>query len=522
MEEQVNNPLVIRCPQCGGAVNFDILKQEYHCDYCGATTKPDEQKADFKHWKSTHQQRLQQDLSHVKTFSCPTCGAQTLAPADEASATCPFCHNTMIDATFSNNDLPEVIIPFKITLEEAKEKVKAWVNENKGLAAAKTIGNEIDRLTGCYLPYEVVRGCYDGALGVALQEHSDSDYDFKAFLKSTAVNASNDLDNLFLDGIEPFDFDDAREFKFDYLNQQQAKVPNVDAEELNQRIKAETELEIYQTLSHQYHNKEMVVSLFDDTNESAAALLPVYVLKCDKDVAVAVNGQTGKISVHTGKMKNVTKWWWVLPLLASAAVIALAFKKIEDQELIIAVVMFSLILFFGAANARHKKKQIKEILTSPKTEKSHNDTQVQFFAKFRDGVKPATLKFITPRRVFKIIFRSLLVLFLPAIIAIILINARGGNVDFKNLLYGGGLWYLLMVPLLVGKLNTMLYGFPKYIEIPPEGSKRKKPRTKKTRFSLSRFIGNQETKPTKKEVALAVLCFLFLFFGSIYAMCLNS
>ena len=90
------------------------------------------------------------------------------------------------------------------------------------------------------------------------------------------------------------------------------------------------------------------------------------------------------------------------------------------------------------------------------------------------------------------------------------------------MLYGGGLWYLLMVPLLIGKLNTMLYGFPKYIEILPEGSKRRKPRTKKTRFSLSRFIGNQETKPTKKEVALAVLCFLFIFFGSIYAMCINS
>lgn len=517
MEEALYNPLVIRCPFCGGVLHFDINKQQYQCDYCGKITPPSAQQAGFRYWKSTHQTRLWQDRSQIKAFSCPACGAQTLSPADHAAADCPFCHNTMIDGSFSNNRLPEVIIPFKITLEEAKEKLKAWTHNNKGLPAAKAIDEGIDRLTGCYLPYEVVRGVYDGSLGVSLQEGTNVDYGFKAFLNNTAVNASNDFDNLFLDGIEPFLFDDAREFQFDYLNQQQAKVPNVSAEELNQRIKEETQFEIYQKLSQQHHNKEMAVSLHDDANESAAALMPVYYLRCDNDIAAAVNGQTGKVSVQTGKVKNLTRWWWVLPLIATAVVTVLVGQWFAlDWEATLIAAFISALLIFGIANARHKDQHIKEVLTVPNTKCTHNDTQVQFFARFEDGIAPARLKFITFGRVLKIIFWFLFLMLIPALFSY---SITHGNIPFKSLLIRGGLWYLVVILIFTGGFNRILYGFPNYIEVFPEGVQAiRKPRVKKTKFTIERFSGTDE-KLSKKERALLILGGLILFFGTVYAMC---
>ena len=72
-----------------------------------------------------------QDINHVKSFSCPSCGAQTMVSSEEATAECPFCQSTMIDTKFAGNDLPEVILPFKLTKEEAENKLKAWLTENK-------------------------------------------------------------------------------------------------------------------------------------------------------------------------------------------------------------------------------------------------------------------------------------------------------------------------------------------------------------------------------------------------------
>ena len=47
-----------------------------------------------------------------------------MATGEDASAQCPFCQNTMIDAEFAGNDVPEVIIPFKLNKEEALESCR--------------------------------------------------------------------------------------------------------------------------------------------------------------------------------------------------------------------------------------------------------------------------------------------------------------------------------------------------------------------------------------------------------------
>ena len=76
METTVNNPLVIRCEYCGGDQSFDIVKQKYCCAHCGAEANAAEKKAEYYRWKRLRKEAVLQDYGKVKTFSCPSCGAQ--------------------------------------------------------------------------------------------------------------------------------------------------------------------------------------------------------------------------------------------------------------------------------------------------------------------------------------------------------------------------------------------------------------------------------------------------------------
>ena len=349
MEANVVNPLVIRCKNCGGDLSYDIVKQKYCCAHCGSEANASEKKAEYKHWKSLHNDAVMQDLAlaKVKTFVCPNCGAQTMATGEDASTQCPFCQNTMIDAEFAGNDLPEVIIPFKISKEEALNKLNTWLGENKNDAAAQLIEKNLHRYTGCYLPYHIVRGAYNGNMAIGLQDGSTTHYPFRAYLSHTAVNASKDWDNLFLDGIEPFDFSETREFDFAFLNHQNAKIQNVVGEALSARVEEETRAELYQNLAKKVRTKEMAVFLDDNENESIPALMPVYLVKCENGVAAAVNGQTGKVSIATGKKRNLTSLWWLWPTLATLVVAIVSALWIGEVVAGGAVALVFGIIFFG-------------------------------------------------------------------------------------------------------------------------------------------------------------------------------
>ena len=536
METTVTNPLVIRCEYCGGDQSFDFVKQKYCCAHCGAEADATQKKAEYHHWKKIRQEAILQDFAKVKTFSCPSCGAQTMTTGDDVSAQCPFCQNTMIDATFSGTDLPEVILPFKLNKEEAEDKLRAWLQANKGNPAAQRIEKNLHRFTGCYLPYHIVRGAYNGNMNITLQDGSGTLYPFRAYLSHTAVNASKDWDNLFLDGIEPFDFDEAREFDFGFLNHQKAKIQNVVGEALNNRIAEETRAELYQNLSKKVRTKEMSVFLNENENESIPALMPVYLVKCKDGVAAAVNGQTSKVSIATGKKKNLTGRWWLWPTLATLGVFLLGIMfgvvRSDMKSGIELGAMGSLVfgmVFFAVAHNRHHAKFIDEVITLPKGEESHNDTMTEFFADFGQEPVPAELKFFTLGRIIKIVLGMLIITFLPLLIAIPIQILRGQPLSSIHIGYGAA-WYItpvfMAIVLAGGAAKAMMYGSPLYYEKRPDGTLKRHKLPSQHKFSLKNiFPGVKKGSPSKKRGCsgispgcLAIGFILFLLLGSVFAM----
>lgn len=309
-----------------------------------------------------------------------------MTSSEEATAECPFCGNTLIDDSFSETELPEVIIPFKITLEEAKDKLKQWIHENSEKTAAQSIEKHLDGLTGCYLPYQIVRGANNGHLFIAKMIGGDTSHPFKAYLDSTAINASKEFDNLLLDGMEPFLFDEAKEFDFSYLNGQKAKIKNIDGKELNIRIDEEIKAQLFRTLSKKLLNRRLSLFLLDNDNESASALLPVYFMHCGNGIEAAVNGQTGKISIMTGKTTKPSRFWWILPTIIAAIATAASIIYKEFVFVPYILVIFGTLFLIEADN--HKwRHPVKEILTSPKSKRPHDKTRLQFFAETENEIE---------------------------------------------------------------------------------------------------------------------------------------
>lgn len=520
MESQVNNPLVIRCKNCGGDHSFDIGRQQYVCAHCGSVTELNSQKAEFRNWRNLQQQKIQQNLNHAKTFSCPSCGARTMASADDAFTKCPFCQSTMVDANFAGVDLPEVIIPFKITQKEAEEKLRAWLVANKNNPAAKAIEKNMHRFSGCYLPYHIVKGAFDGYMSLSTQSGVPYHYPFKAYLSHTAVNASKDWNNLFLDGIEPFDFNETREFDFRYLNGQKAKIQNIEPKSLALRIEEETKSELYENLSKKVNTKEVSVGLHDQDNESIGALMPVYLVHCKNGIDAAVNGQTGQVSIATGKQKNLTRLWWLLPVIATL-VVGIAGGLFGGIELgIMGAIVFGLV-FFAIAHNRHHDEIVNEIVTEPKTKKDHNDTRTVFLADFGQGPVPAQLKFFTPWRIIKTVFIILAVIFLPVLIAAPIQLLRGLPLSSIKIGYGAA-WYCIpgfFAILAAGGLaKAMMYGAPLYYEILPNGKTKRRKTVSQKRPSLKEILANTKFALTTKTGCLIIGFILFLLIGSVAAM----
>ena len=70
------------------------------------------------------------DLAQA-TYTCPNCAAKVVVPEGEALAACSFCGGKPVRSEFLDDDsFPEVVIGFKITLDEARARLERWCEEN--------------------------------------------------------------------------------------------------------------------------------------------------------------------------------------------------------------------------------------------------------------------------------------------------------------------------------------------------------------------------------------------------------
>lgn len=102
---------------------------------------------------------IQADAADMLTFKCEACGAEVVVDTAHAlNARCHWCRHTLnVNQQIPNGAVPDAVLPFRLTKEEAVEKIREFASKRR-LFAHKRFKKEFvpENVLGVYLPYLVV------------------------------------------------------------------------------------------------------------------------------------------------------------------------------------------------------------------------------------------------------------------------------------------------------------------------------------------------------------------------------
>lgn len=421
--------MTIHCASCGAPAQYDIVKQNYHCPNCGEDTGTEIPLKKLREFRSLTKTLLEQELPDSQTIACecPNCGARVIVKEHEVTETCIFCQSKILRSNVQMREgFPEMVIPFRLNRKQAEQQLDEWVEKHSDKKESEILKENRKKLKGIYLPYELIRGPI--RFNVA-RDNSDRRYTCGGFLEHVAVNVTERCNNLLLNGMEPFLWEELEPFQFGYIAGHAAEVPTADGEELRRRVFEEVAEEYRPTVERTMQTTGLSLSPATDALLRMPAFLPVYFLDCG-DVQAAVNGQTGKVSVLAAK-ETKTYPWVIEPLLGTLAVmifIFFAFRNyggvpMDPKELFELVGMAGLLaalilftIFSKGREARVRRKIYKSI--SEEEKKNPGETmEPVFFEQIQGQEIPVRLGFYSGGRMVKIALILLLTNLSPSILA---------------------------------------------------------------------------------------------------------
>lgn len=511
------------CPSCGSAANFDIIHQNYKCTYCDGKVELRDALKEKQGFRELQQKKIKEDAKKYKLFTgyCSGCGATVVFEENEPMATCAFCGKALVRKEYANDkELPELVIPFRITEDEAKKIAKEWCDSNKGKVEAKHFSERISQIKGFYLPYELIRGSVSCRAG---RKDSDSSYNCRGDVAQEFINRSKQLDNLLLDAMEPFELSDLKEFDFAYLAGQRVKVSDIDNQELNNRICDELETNYKNALKGTFKTDALDISVATESMLRMPVLLPVYYI-CDGNFMAAINGQTGKVSVRAEEDSYYYFLpWWLKAILSNIIICSIiyllmvvfgakkdvALTALGCLALILGIITLCLFQqdskknafkenagrkIFSSKNYPYRRKETGELFKD-QTELKREMNAPVFFAKIMGEERPVEFDFASIKRVFPMYLTGIVVLFLPVICALFL-----NGFNFQQLTLGGSaVWFCIFVPTvpiyLLKYAYVTLFNSPWIYLINEDGSKK---RLDTGGFSFSKLFQNIKLLFSKK------------------------
>ena len=521
-----NITLRIYCKNCGAPTGFDIINQTYRCPFCGGLSGIQEAKQEVYAWRQLQKERIETkaDGQNLEEHSCPSCGARFVFRSGEASQTCEFCGSKLIRMEFScPEQMPELIIPFFITPEEARQRMLDWGHKNQKTPEGRSVVSSMNKLHGCYLPYRLVRG---PVYGTVTRDGTARKYQCAGYLEGTAVNTSRQLDNLVLNGIEPFDWSQSRPFEYGYIAGQNVKLTDISDGEIDCRIREEAAADFLPEVEKVMQTSGVTVQTETGNIDTLSVLLPVYFIKSGKLTAV-MNGQTGRISVSKSRKKKSSPWmlepllytlfttllsglfyrFSLFPLLLFGFVFACIFFAVmgDGRRSLIRSVM----LRSEAAKARREDGELKidearDILKNP-----YDNTPVFYEINGQGQTVPVKVRFYSFGRWLYICTNTFVLVFLPALIAALLRLAQmepwEAFTDGYRIGYGA-VWYVLAgflaILYLAKGVRRDVYDHPILYEILPDGRKRLIGKRSDRKISVLAMFGVEKREGNGKKLTL--------------------
>ena len=331
--------LEYKCPACGGSLNFDSQGQNMKCPYCDTEFSVEslqeldealrrEQPSDLR-WETEPQSQWSEgETQNLRSYVCQSCGGEIVGDETTAATRCPYCDNPVVFAGQFSGDLrPDIVVPFRLDKEAAKQALANFVSKKPLLPALFKTQNRIESIQGLYVPFWLFDTDVDADFrfrGTRVRHWSDSNYNYTQTrhysvhrsgslgFSNVPVDGSSKMSNELMESIEPYDMTQAVDFQTAYLAGYLADKYDVDAQvckpRANDRIQISTQQAFEATAAGYTTLFPENSSLRFRGGKVRYSLLPVWILTTryqDKIYTFAMNGQTGKLvgnlPIHWGK-----------------------------------------------------------------------------------------------------------------------------------------------------------------------------------------------------------------------------
>jgi len=337
MPAQITN---YQCPACTGPLQFSAETGKLTCEYCDSSfevaeiealyAEKDEKAADAHNAAETKAEESGWDTSELtedwgtdsdgmKTFSCPSCGAELICEATTAATSCPYCGNpSIVPGQFHGALKPEFVLPFRVEKEQAVAALKKHYEKKVFLPGSFRSENQMEKIQGVYVPFWLFDGEAEGSAEYSAtkvyrrrtrdEEITTTEYysvhrSGRMSFEKVPVDASKKMPDEYMDSIEPYDYGDLQPFSAAYMPGYLADKFDVTVEDCQERAdrRCSDTLEDalrdtvigYDTVSVQDRN------ICVRRGKVHYAMLPVWMLTTKwngKNYLFAVNGQTGRVA----------------------------------------------------------------------------------------------------------------------------------------------------------------------------------------------------------------------------------
>jgi uncharacterized Zn finger protein (UPF0148 family) len=338
MSAQVTN---YKCPHCTGPLHFVGSSGKLECDYCGSAFSVAEIEAIYAEKEQAAAQAYQTaqsqpsadggswdlsglsddwgtDAEGMKSYSCPSCGAEMICDASTAATSCPYCGNpTVVSGQFSGALKPDYVIPFKLSKEDAMAALKKHYHGKPFLPKSFTKGNHVEEIKGVYVPFWMFDGAASGSAPytatrsrktrqgneeVTLTEHYDVYRAGELAFQKVPVDASTKMPDDHMDSIEQYNCAELKPFSTAYLPGFLADKYDVTVEDSYSRADERCKSTLSNALRATVQGFESCTPVNEQSilmrGKVHYALMPVWLLNTKwqgKDFLFAMNGQTGKL-----------------------------------------------------------------------------------------------------------------------------------------------------------------------------------------------------------------------------------
>lgn len=422
-----------KCPKCGSTdIALNEATGKLRCNFCRYEFEPKKVEGMVTDLTSLKGEVLgagvkdiQTDANDVITLKCESCGAEVVIDtASSSQARCHWCRNVLsINQQIPNGSIPDVVLPFHITKEEANQEIKKFVQKRQ-FFAHPTFKKEfnLDNIMGVYFPYMVVdvnahahlagQGehllrSYEEKEGDHYVTYYDAELysverDFDIVIDGLTIESKSDqLNNaLFTDktnnvinSIMPFDVENCVKYNANYLKGYTSERRDTNVDQLREIVDTESKdiarFAANDTLKEYDRGVAWSTEQFDVKGQQwKSAYLPVWLysyqqVKGNKKILhyVAVNARTketmGSVPIHMPKLIGISI------LVEILGIIAMMFIDSDYNFLfLLSGIAYFIIMFirYRNSNARHTYE----------TETKKNMTNVRKVDQFMQSKKGLT------------------------------------------------------------------------------------------------------------------------------------